>query len=62
MAEAGARRPAPRAPDPYGREEAWVQSLREGGRAYIDRPLPFLVLGREDAPDGLGLEIGRAHV
>lgn len=54
MAEARAR-PAPPATRPYGHAEAWLQALPDGGRAYIDRPLPFLVLGRDDALDGLGL-------
>lgn len=52
--DARARRPPP--PDaPYGHAEAWLHALPGGGRAYIDRPLPFLVLGRDDTGDGLGL-------
>lgn len=39
-------------PDPFGSDAAWLRALPEGGRAYIDRPLPFLVLCRhaDDAP------------
>ena len=39
---------------PFGRDEAWLHALPDGGRAYIDRPLPFVVLNRYD-DDGLGI-------
>lgn len=39
---------------PFGRDEAWLHALPEGGRAYIDRPLPFVVLNRFDDA-GLGI-------
>ncbi|GAB1407772.1 flavohemoglobin expression-modulating QEGLA motif protein [Thermomonas brevis] len=48
------RRPAPPAFAPFGRDEAWLHALPDGGRAYIDRPLPFVVLSRYD-DDGLGI-------
>lgn len=54
MAESGQRPlPAPE-PAPFGRDQAWLHALPDGGRAYIDRPLPFLVLNRFD-DDGLGI-------
>ncbi len=39
---------------PFGLEAAWRHALPDGGRAYIDRPLPFVVLNRYD-DDGLGI-------
>ena len=54
MAESGQRPlPSPE-PAPFGRDQAWLHALPDGGRAYIDRPLPFLVLNRFD-DDGLGI-------
>ncbi|MEO6155796.1 MAG: tyrosine/phenylalanine carboxypeptidase domain-containing protein, partial [Thermomonas sp.] len=39
----------------FGRDAAWLQPLPEGGRAYVDRPLPFLVLNRYSTNDIAGL-------
>lgn len=46
--------PGPTPPVPFGQEHGWLQALPDGGRAYIDRPLPFVVLNRYDA-HGLGI-------
>ena len=43
------------APEQFGRDDAWLHALPAGGRAYIDRPLPFLVLARHEKDDTLGL-------
>lgn len=62
MAEAASRRDVPDDIHPYGRDAAWWQALPEGGRAYIDRPLPFLVLGRDQARDGHSLAVRIATI
>ena len=43
------------APEQFGRDTAWVQALPGAGRAYVDRPLPFLVLNRHPEGDAMGL-------
>ncbi len=44
------------APDArLGSAAAWLQPLPDGGRVYIDRPLPFLVLNRHEQDDASGL-------
>ena len=54
MAKAATTRKVEATVDPFGRDAAWLHALPDGGRAYIDRPQPFLVLNRfED--DGLGI-------
>jgi uncharacterized protein (TIGR02421 family) len=55
MAEANTRQAKDTAPARFGRDDAWLQALPGGGRAYIDRPLPFLVIARHAADDALGL-------
>ena len=45
MADAKSSRQKPPAPD-FGGEGAYWRALDAGGRVYIDRPLPFLVLNR----------------
>ena len=40
--------------EPFGRDAAWLHALPDGGRAYIDRPLPYVVLNRFD-DEGLGI-------
>lgn len=41
--------------DRFGKDAAWLQTLPDGGRAYVDRPWPFLVLHRDEDPDYSGL-------
>ncbi len=39
----------------FGSDAAWLHPLPEGGRVYIDRPLPFLVLNRHEQGETAGL-------
>ena len=41
--------------DRFGTNAVWLQTLPDGGRAYVDRPLPFLVLHRDEEHDVSGL-------
>lgn len=45
----------PQASESFGHDDAWLKTLPGGGRIYIDRPLPFLVLNRRSSDDTLGL-------
>ena len=47
--------PASTPPDRLGTDAAWLRALPDGGRAYVDRPWPFVVLHRDDVHGYSGL-------